>query len=303
MICYFIDHTSCDNNEQELAKLSLTHKASNFLDPKNGISLITCHRIEYYINSRDNKQTFEKIFKDFNKILVPSQINLRLFEISLGLRSKIIGENSIFKQASQSIQNYLYHNPQNKNFMNILSNAKITRDRFKFWAKNHGQLVYDHIKNSNGKTLLLFGASSLNQTIISSINFNVDYGKIVLITRNIKRAKKYINFFRFPIEITDIYNININLLNNPYDIFIATDQIDMSYQKEIVNLCANEKCLNVVDVSSSPLSEISSITNNYFSMYSETTNNFIMKSNLKMEQKKIDLMKYLEGKEYNWYIN
>ena len=54
----------------------------------------------------------------------------------MGLRSKIIGENSIFKQASQSIQNYLYHNPQNKNYMNILSNAKVTLIPGKFFGES-----------------------------------------------------------------------------------------------------------------------------------------------------------------------
>lgn len=303
MICYFIDHTSFDNDEQELAKLSLSHKASNFLDPKNGISLITCHRIEYYINNQDNNKTFEKTFKDFNKISDPFEINLRLFEISLGLRSKIIGENSIFKQASQSIQNYLYHNPQNKNYMNILSNAKKTRDEFKFWAKNHGQLAYDHVKNSDSKTIVLFGASSLNQTIINSINFNVEYENIILVTRNTKRAKKYVNSSGLPIEITEIDNISKNLLIRPYDIFIATDQINASYQKKIISLCTNKECLNVVDVSSNPLPEIDNIVNNYFSMYSENTVSFIRESNLKMEQRKINLTRYLKSKKHNWYIN
>jgi len=304
MICYFIDHLSNNKKEQDLAELSLSHKISKFLDDKNSISLITCHRIEYYTdeNSIDNK-SLENLFKNFKKISNPAEVYLRLFKIALGLESQIIGENSIFKQTSQSIQAYLYNNPQEKVWMDILSNAKKTRDLFQFWSKNHGQLIFDHIKKSEAKTIIFFGAGSLNQSIISSLDFNTEYESTILVTRNIKKAKKCFSSRNTHINIVAIENINENLLAKPYDIFIATDRLDNASKKIIASLCEKKECLNVVDVSSSPIPEIEKMTKNYFSMYSKNTSELVKENNIKLEEKKVRLLNYLNSMDNNWYIH
>lgn len=304
MICFFIDHLSNKKKEQDLAELSLSHKISKFLDNKNSISLITCHRIEYYVNENEiENKNLENLFANFKKISNPTEVYLRLFKIALGLESQIIGENSIFKQTSQSIQAYLYNNSQEKVWMNILSNAKKTRDLFQFWSNNHGQLIFDYIKKSEAKTILFFGAGSLNQSIISSLNFDTDYENIILVTRNIRKAKKYITSSNTSIDITEIKNINESSLTRSYDIFIATDRLDNTSKKIIASLCKKKECLNVVDVSSSPISEIEKTAQNYFSMYSKNTSNLVNENNTKLEGKRVKLLNHLSSMDNNWYIH
>lgn len=305
MICYFIDHLSNTQREQDLAELSLHHKISKVLDDKNSITFITCHRIEYYVMDENilESQDLGGLFKNFRKISNSNEIYQRLFKIALGLESQIIGENSIFKQASQSIQAYLYNNPHEKIWMNLLLNAKKTRDVFQFWSKNHGQLIYDHIKNSKAKTIIFFGAGSLNQSIIKLIDFGTDYEKIILVTRNIKKAKKHFTSSDASIDIIEIENINKDLLSKPHDIFIATDTLDDASKKIITDLCVSKECLNVADVSSSPIPEIEKLTQNYFSMYSKNTDKLVKENNGKFKEKKRAVLNYLNSMNNNWYIN
>lgn len=303
MICYFIDHSSGHAKEQYLAELSLLHKVSKILNSNNSIALITCHRIEYYINESDDNKDLENLFKNFKKISNPSEAYLRLFKIALGLESKIIGENSIYKQTSQSVQEYLYNNPHEKICMNILLNAKQTRDKFQFWSKNHGQLIYNHIKNGEAKTIIFFGAGLLNQTIINSTDLNSYYEKIILVTRNVKRAKQCIATTDSFIDIIGIDNINEKTLLVPYDIFIATDRLNDANKKKIAHLCSKKDCSNVVDVSSSPIAEIEDVAQNYFSMYSKNTDDFVRENNQQIKQKKEELLKFLNSKSNDWYLN
>ncbi len=303
MICYFIDHLSDSKNEHGLAELSLSHKIQRALDDKNSMSLLTCHRIEYYINEDDiESKTLENLFRNFKKISDQTEIYLRLFNIALGLESQIIGENSIYKQASQCIQAYLYNHPQEKIWMNILLNAKKTRDKFQFWSKNHGQLIYDHIKKGKAKTIIFFGAGLLNQSIIDSINLETDYKKVILVTKDSGKAKKHLASSEVPIDIIEIAKLNKNQLTEPYDMVIATDRLNDVTKNTIADLCAMRECLNVADISSSPVSEVEKIAQNYFSMYSKNTRKLVKESNLQIEAKKNELLNYLNSKHKNWYI-
>lgn len=303
MICYFIDHGTYRKGEKQLAELSLLHKGANFLDEKLGASIITCHRIEYYISSTKHIGNLKSILNGFNEISDSKKIYWRLFRIALGLDSKIIGENVIFKQVAKSINDYLYYNPESRIFMNILINAQKTRDKFGFYIKNHGQLIYDHIKNDQGRSIIIFGAGLLNQTIISSINYPADYENIFLVTRNVQKAKTSIVNAKVPVRIIGLNEINEILPSRFYDIFIATDSMDYIYRNKLIGLCRSNRCLNVVDVSSIPAPELDKFTSNYFSLYSENTADFVNESNQEVLKKQKALEKYLGSKGDDWYIH
>lgn len=141
---------------------------------------------------------------------------------------------------------------------------------------------------------MLLGAGLLNKTITNIIDYPNDYENIVLITRDTENAKKYIASKKFPISIIDINKIDIKFLMQLYDVFIATDRIDYVYKKKIIDLCKNKNCLNVVDVSSSPILELRDLPAKYFSLYSKNTEKLIKNSNIEFSQKYTKLKMYLK---------
>lgn len=294
MICYFKDHTTFHGDEKELAKSSLAYKKAELLAPESGISLITCHRIEYYIPSTIDPSLIRKNVEDFEVVTDSIDVFFRLFSIALGLKSIIIGENAVIEQVENSVRPYLQHHPLDFKMLNLVKIARKIRDRFDFYSPNHGQLVYRHVSKQKNDTLILFGAGLLNQTILSSIQPQSPYKKIIVVTRDKKKARKKLSGIAYPIEILKIDDLKAEYLGKSFDVIIATDGMSSQYAKKVVEICRKEECQTVADLSSSPIATLEFISKIYLSLYSKNMEELILNNNFIMEKKRIALEDYLK---------
>lgn len=301
MICYYIDHETYDGDAKTLARLSVEYKRANFIHHQKGISLLTCHRAEFYLPKESEVFTKDVPHK-FCAIRDTGKAYTRLFEIALGLHSQIIGESSIFQQVSQSVNAYLYHSPD-PILLEILRKAREIRETFDFYAPNHGQLIYDVFnKSGNSQTLFLVGAGMLNYKILSSLKSVTTYSSVILITRDIKRAKeKYAHFDG--IKLKSMSDIDTEKINGKFDVILATNEINEEYAKNIVQLCRIKQCTNIADLSSIPIEGLSDfeIDKNYYSLFTENTKNLIETNNRVMIRKKNLVLDYLAQNISNLY--
>ncbi|MBP6858847.1 MAG: hypothetical protein KBC33_03405 [Candidatus Pacebacteria bacterium] len=284
MICYYLDYKTSNINERDLAQKGLEYKKNNLISSNEGVSLITCHRIEYYLDT-DNKYSHD-LFKDFK---IESNIDLikeRLLKICIGLESKIIGEKAIQEQVIDSIKKYS-GNLSVLEYKDVLDKAKKIREKFDFSAPNHGQLIVEHLVANKTKTLVIVGAGFLTRSIIETIGYSLKYKNIIVVTRNIKKAEKHIlNIVGGQnVKITTIKSFNEECINEPFDIIIATDNIDKNYSDNILYLCSKESCVTICDLSSVPISGADCLSKEYFNLYSQNMNNIIEKQNQMMRDK------------------
>lgn len=300
MICYKIDHETYDGTAETLARLSAEYKHSNFIHPKDGISLLTCHRAEFYLH-KANKVLASRAIQKFYFIGDTHKVYSRLFEIALGLHSQIIGENSIFQQVSQSIHAHLYYF-SDPTLLELLRKAKEIRDKFDFYAPNHGQLIYKTFnKSKNNRTLMLIGAGMLNYKILNSLKSNEQcYSRVILITRDIKKAKEKYGY-TCNVEIKTIGEINTEMISKEFDVILATNDVAEEYAASIIRLCANKHCINIADLSSIPIGGINKLDKNYYSLFTENTKRLIEASNINMYHKKNLVLNYLAQNNFDFY--
>jgi FlaA1/EpsC-like NDP-sugar epimerase len=294
MICLYLDHETFLGEEEKLASLSLQYKSANYLNPEDGISLITCHRIEYYIFSDIGKAQVTAHTARFTHISDTNTAYRRLFEIALGLRSQIIAENAVIKQVFASVRKYIEHHHDSV-CETIIKNAQYIRDTFSFYAPNHGELIYKHLQGTKeGSVLILIGAGLLTQTLIASITLPTKYSRVFVITRDTKRAKKRILEAPIPVSITKITGVREQLWDVRFDILIATDDISELYAAEIQSLCSLETCGTIADVSSVPLAGLSGKQKEYYSLYTENTRALVRECNERMGTKKQEVLEFLK---------
>lgn len=299
MICYYIDHETYDKIE-DLARLSLEYKHSDFLSPQDGISLLTCHRVEFYLPAK-NALFLKKLPGYFYEIKEADKSYRRIFEIELGLHSQIIGENSIFQQVSQGINAYLYYS-QNSTLLKILKIAKKIRDEFEFYAPNHGQLVYEVFKSGNSKTLILVGAGMLNCKILDTIQTPTTYTNIILVTRDKKKARQRLFHTDAQIDVVSIEDITVKSMRGMFDVIIATNDLNNKYVRGLVGLCGAKECVHIADLSSTPLPELKNLKSdiNYYSLFTENMTQIIEEQNLLMIPKKKLISDYLIKQNINF---
>jgi glutamyl-tRNA reductase len=298
MICYYIDHETYGGDAKTLARLSVKYKHANFIHPKKGISLLTCHRAEFYLYKQSKLFTKHAV-QEFYFIRDTVRTYSRLFEIALGLHSQIIGENSIFQQVCQSANAYLYYSP-NPILLKILRKAGETREKFGFYAPNHGQLIYEAFnKSKNSQTLILIGAGMLNYKILNSLKSVEPYSRIILITRDTKKAKaKYGDIHN--IKFKSISEIDIQRIDKKFDVIIATNDITKEYVVSILQLCSIKHCINIADLSSMPIDGLDNLGKNYYSLFTENTKRLIEASNINMARKKYLVLDYLSHNNLNF---
>lgn len=299
MTCYYIDHDIFSEEETELASLSLKYKNSKLFDPRFGISLITCHRIEYYELVPAHHQDFDKLLHNFKTIEDYHGAYDRLLRIATGLESQIIGESAIFNQVALAVDEYRYYNPTSLHFSTITKNSKIIRDKFNFYAPNHAQLVFEHINKGANKMLILIGSSMLNKTIIGLTRRQKTYSKILLVTRDVARARNNIASTNIPIRIINVDQLETARPDREFDIFIATNNITERTQKAIKFFYNDPNLLNIVDMSSVPFSPGNEINASYYSLYTKNTRRLIEKSNADMLPVKKLIIDYLRNNKPN----
>ncbi len=299
MICYYIDHETYNGDKKTLARCSVEYKRANFVHPREGISLLTCHRVEFYL-LQDNKVFTNHTTQKFHFIKDTNRAYSRLFEIALGLHSQIIGESSVFQQVCQSVNAHLYYF-SDPVLSEILRKAREIRDRFAFYAPNHGQLIYEAFnKLENSQTLILIGAGMLNYKIVSSLKSGDLYSSVVLITRDTKRAKeKYRSMHN--VEFKSIGEIDIEKISKSFDVILATNDIDKEYAEDIVRLCSSKNCINIADLSSVPVDGLGNLGKNYYSLFTNNTKNLMKASNLNMQYKRNLMLGYLRHNNHYFY--
>lgn len=290
MICCYIDHISEGLSEKELAQKSIEYKDLQLLDPKSGVSLLTCHRIEYYFDNTVKNRLVETHLNNFKIIKGEEACFSRLKRIGLGLESKIKGENAIYFQVKSAIDKY---SGDNKGYFNLLQDIKRAREKYQFYAPAHGTLIYNHIKNSDCKSLVLVGAGMLNQSIANSADLENHYEHVTMVTRDIKKAKRRL-INRKKINLLKPMNLDERLFNEKFDLIIATDKIKKDYEKRLVRLGSKSECHTIVDVSSVPLNGLTSVSSRYYSLYSQNTELLIEIENQKNQKKQLEIEKYLK---------
>ena len=285
---------------ETLAKISAEYKRLNFINPKEGILLLTCHRAEFYLHE-NNKTLDGHTTQKFCLIGNTYKAYSRLFEIALGLHSQIIGENSIFQQVSQSIHAHLYYF-SDPVLLEILRKAKKIRDEFDFYAPNHGQLIYKSFnKSKSSRTLVLIGAGMLNHKILNSLRSDKQcYSRVILITRDIKKAKEKYDYIH-DVEINTIGKIDTTRISEKFDVILATNDITEEYATCIVQLCNTEYCINIADLSSIPIDGINKLSKNYYSLFTENTKRLIEVNNVNMYYKKNLVLNYLARSNFDFY--
>lgn len=298
-ICYYIDHETYNGDEETLARFSVEYKRANFVHPREGISLLTCHRVEFYLH-QDNKIFTKHTTQKFYFIKDTDKAYSRLFRIALGLHSQIIGESSVFQQVCQSVNAHLYYSPDPV-LSGILRKAREIRDKFDFYAPNHGQLIYEAFnKSKSSQTLILIGAGMLNYKILNSLKSVGQYPRVILITRDTKRAKeKYRGMHN--IEFKLIGEIDIEKINKSFDVIIATNDIAREYAEDIVRLGSIKHCINIADLSSMPIDGLDNLGKNYYSLFTDNTKNLIEASNLNIQRKKNLMLDYLTHNNHHFY--
>jgi glutamyl-tRNA reductase len=299
MTCYYLDHGIFSGEETELAKLSLKYKNSKLFDPRFGISLITCHRIEYYEPMPTSHHDFGKLPHNFKIIEGYRNAYDRLLKIATGLKSQVIGESAIFNQVALAIDEYRYYNPTSLHFSTITKNSKTIRDKFNFYAPNHAQLVFEHINKGANKTLVLVGNSMLNKTIIGLTRHQKTYSEILLVTRDVAKAKNNVANTNIPIKIINANQLAETKLDREFDIFIATNNITERTQKAIMMFHNDPNLLNIVDMSSVPFSSEKEANASYYTLYTKNTRRLIEKSNADMLPVKKLIIDHLRNNRTN----
>lgn len=295
MYCYYIDHEIFDGGAEDLAELSAKFKTLNILPYSEGVSLITCHRIEFY-SIRQNHGFRKQLPVFFRTIDNQTQVARRLFEISLGLHSQIVAENSIYFQTAYAVNLHLYANPSNVRLLDLLKLSKSIRDEFNFYSPNHGQLIYRHLSKQKPRPLILVGAGMLNRKILESIDRARMPKQIFLVTRNKSKAK--IDFKELMIDnlvITDLDLLTKERLA-PSNMFVATNDMDYLYEKKIRELCESNKPQYITDLSSTPIKQLRGLTgqNNYFSLFTPNTENLTNEQNLITQDKRRKVEEFIK---------
>jgi glutamyl-tRNA reductase len=295
MYCYYTDHHCC-SNELELAKLSLEHKNKPF-NPKLGMALLTCHRVEYYPSEELSSVNLKELPSSHRYISDSLEAKRRLLRIATGLESKILGEKAIYFQVEGAINSFLSAFPKKNGFTAILAYAKSIRENFNFYAPAHGGLIYDYISQGESDIAILIGAGMLNQSIVRSNSRNKKYSKILLVTRDTKRAKKRLRGYLEGVEILKPDMLRDCNLSQKFDLIIATDNIESSYEMQIKNLETSKLCNYVVDISSCPLTSLNSSSEMYYSLYTRNTEILVKKSNLFLRKKIAIINSYINKLE------
>lgn len=298
----YVDHETFNGNDRQLAKLSSLYKNGVPFDHKLGISLLTCHRVEFYCHNTLPPILASYHSKDFLPLSGHGKVLERFLEISLGLRSKIIGETTIFFQVARSIQNHLYYCNSCISFQRVLMEAKKIRDKHEFYAPNHGQLVYEHIKSNESRTLILFGAGILNQSLIHDGCFPRDYSRVYLISRNPRRAKKELSGSLTITEVLNPSQVKKIVLAKAFDLFVATERVSHDYADVIHELLERGVCKNLIDLSSSPIPGLEKFGRQYFTLFSHNTTKLVDINNRLMEPRRLEVLALIKNLPPNWFL-
>lgn len=298
MICFYIDHKSFSGSMRELAQMSLHYENAKLFDSSMGISLTTCHRIEYYPKNKAINLNSPSAFANFSVIENEALVLERLFRLSLGLESSIVGEGAIYLQVSQAVNEYLYFNSEEQRLLNLLVNAKNLREKFNFYAKNHAQLIYEHMQRS--RMVIFFGAGMLNRSVLEVMNKR-DYERVLVVSRNEAKARKFLKSLNLPIEVIEPIELSQMSIDRSFDVFIATNNIDLEYEKTIMRFCLDPLASTIVDLCSVPLAMLEGVQGSYYSLYSENTARIIRENNKKFFPLLKDVENFLSSQQANWY--
>ena len=281
IICHYIDHSEIDTFMMATLSKKFKSELLKRVNLHECLILTTCHRIEIYSTNRcrlDLPTFFNLSTKKINGV---TDVLYRMVEIGCGLKSKILGERSIYFQLQNALFPLFDKNPFLFLGSKALNIANILRTKYNFFAINdYEQIVINSFSNNNGMrrpdSLLIIGGGMLGKKIAESEIQNM-YKQVVIVTRNPKKVKKSI---ANTVKAYSYDMIPRKIFNSPYHSFIATDYCSEVYKKKIIGIFENNSNIKTIDLSAIPLrNKFDPMDDNYITMYSKTYMKEVKKNN------------------------
>jgi glutamyl-tRNA reductase len=178
-----ITHTSIDYKSFSLEEREKYLASINHTIQRNNVVIATCNRVEIYQGSGE----------------VDEQTVLHLFELTAGLKSRLIGETSIQGQVKEAYlkasRNTGFNKELHKLFQSAIHVGKKVRSTtlISHGAMSHSQatiqLIEKYAGNVRGLTFALFGVNNLNNNILQFLKKKGATG-IFIGNRNLDKASQ-----------------------------------------------------------------------------------------------------------------
>ena len=250
---YFLDHTFFD--AKKIAFEIEDHVKANLEASirKGTIEIFcTCQRIEIFSSYRLASKDLSDF--PFKEIIEYKEIRKRLLEISTGTKSQILAETNIYYQLLQYTK-YHCKNIWLKEFLkSVLKEAESIRKQYQF----NSPYGYEDIAISLNRTrltdrLVVFGSGMLARGIYDKVK-DFHFSEVLYLTRrNPKNLKKKLGVTEDWVNVKRVNSPRIlTLKSKPFYTIIATSNIDLEYENQILTIISFEECKGVFDLSSKP---------------------------------------------------
>lgn len=211
-----ISYKEVENFEREKIILSSLEKTINSLKIKGKIlgyvNLVTCLRIEFYVELADTKN-LEEILKDFiykEKFYVINGMEAikYIFKVSCGYYSIIKGEDQILSQIKKAYLDSLNKKKVSK-ILNVIFNkaieigkkfrnvSKISQNALSLEALSL-KIIRENIKNIESKKILILGTGDLAKSILYLL-IKEDIKNLTITNRTKHKA----------LEIKNMFDVNV----------------------------------------------------------------------------------------------
>lgn len=296
MFCKYITYKDCDSRQLACVKADYISR----IKPQNTVVISTCHRIEFYSKSSfDLPEPPKELAGSWNTLEGIENILIRLATIACGADSKILGESFI---AFQSLRPFLKTNVSNLPFelidksFEIAQRVKETYDfKTKFSYDDAAFQLISNEKINRPKHLVIIGGGLLGQHMAKHKKA-AEYASITIITKQVKRCKIDISSSENS-DLIKVVSLNDLVVPSSFDLFIATNIDDISYDSQLKKLIENRKNGSTVDFCAIPLLANKNLSIfNYYTMYDNIFLSLVEEANshlINIKPKLIENIKFM----------
>ncbi|CCK79047.1 hypothetical protein [Desulfobacula toluolica] len=285
-VCYYLDHTFVD--PKKLALLSSRIKQNSLDHFKDALLVCTCHRIEVYFSCPPQKDPIEAVLGiKARRIKKKFELENRLIKICCGVKSIILGEKFIYHQVSQAVNSLPSGHIMQQFGNTVLKKARQIRENRNFYAADDYEglslsLINKWADCKQDNTLVVVGAGMLSLQVAMYASAN-NYENVVMVSRVAKKFRKKNRENPYPFRICSLYTLPETIFDNPFHCFIATTNIDDTYQTRLFDIITRDSCKSVIDMSSIPAFQPETVCGkSYITMYDDPYLNEVTRSNQKL---------------------
>jgi glutamyl-tRNA reductase len=273
--CLYYDHLALGPaRTAELAARAKKYLAASA--PNDAMRLITCLRVEFYHRERTTPDTLIPLLEqpERHQVIQGAAVFQRLIEIGCGVRSQILGERFILTQLGSAFARISADETLRSLGAIVMEVAASLRRRHQFFSPLDYEgvvhrLLKARLRETDGRSpgFVIVGGGFLAQAIARWMTRHVH--TIVIITRSPKRLRRTFGS-NTSFAIHRIGAVPIQIINRPFNLFIATDNIDKDYETKIFQLMNRAECEDIIDMSSCPIiRHHEHALEGYVSMYSD----------------------------------